>query len=341
MTSIRTSEESSYLSSISSVQSTIDNEQQMPESLISDVDQTSSTISSTSIVESSTVRWTASSSLLTLIEESSSSSQKEAATLLADISTASTIIYSSTNTHTYSSESTFEISSIDSTSIDSATIDATMTMPLVANRPRLNSDDLIKLLETNTHDFNGCLVNCSNNGVCLLLNGVLKCMCDAFYAGVSCEKNMRPCASVNSPCINNSTCLQTYNQQDSPQRRVDYECECQSELFYGDRCEYKKNNMLCTNETCSMQGNCQEDTGKAVCVCYLYYYGKRCESREEVLNFLAAFIRVATIVAILIIAAFYSLFVLSDITRYLCDKRQQKKSKKLKKRFLIKPIYFN
>jgi hypothetical protein len=87
-------------------------------------------------------------------------------------------------------------------------------------------------------------------------------------------------------------------------------------LYYGQRCEKRLN--ACANETCSMQGSCValDDSDVASCRCFLYYYGERCQHRTQHLKFIRTFIRVASIVAIVIVVAFYTLFIVSDLTRY-------------------------
>ncbi|RMZ97087.1 hypothetical protein BpHYR1_041940, partial [Brachionus plicatilis] len=71
----------------------------------------------------------------------------------------------------------------------------------------LNSEKLANLISIIDYDISGCLVNCSNHGICKK-NHIRRyeCLCEMGHFGKSCEKNKRPCSNAKL-CLNNSTCV--------------------------------------------------------------------------------------------------------------------------------------
>jgi hypothetical protein len=65
-------------------------------------------------------------------------------------------------------------------------------------------DELNYVLSTYTGGLSECLVNCSNQGICVL-NSLEQyvCQCNQFRLGASCQTDSRPCSS--NPCLNNNT----------------------------------------------------------------------------------------------------------------------------------------
>jgi hypothetical protein len=201
----------------------------------------------------------------------------------------------------------------------------------------LNSTIMSFLLMLNKEDLNGCLMNCSNNGFCSLLNHK-QCQCNDHYIGSACQISKRPCSPQNNPCLNNSTCVENIEPVSN---ELDYQCVCSSdELHFGRRCEIKRD--VCMNETCSNNGNCIDNSSAPTCSCFLYYYGERCQHREHQLDTISDIIRVTMIIAIVIILCFYALIVFCDLTKYfLCGVQAKNKSKKTKQLLTIRFLYKN
>lgn len=170
-----------------------------------------------------------------------------------------------------------------------------------------------------------CLLNCSNNGACFLdrQDNKLKCSCDPYFVGDSCQTDVRPCSS--NPCINNSTCVN--NQK--PSGEWFFNCNCQK-YYTGVHCENKIN--ICENETCSSNGNCYDNSSVPTCKCFQLYEGLKCEKSSGKLVMIKRVVKYVSIIAIIIIVAFFMFFLLLDISGCLIDKkiirRIKKKSKK-------------
>jgi hypothetical protein len=84
---------------------------------------------------------------------------------------------------------------------------------------------------------------------------------------------------------------------------------------------------LCQNQTCSKQGNCIEVNNEPVCSCHYLYEGGNCESESQALKTVKSLISTASVIAILTIIFFYSLFIASDILNIFIKKDRKDKEK--------------
>jgi len=109
----------------------------------------------------------------------------------------------------------------------------------------------VLLLKTYKGDMTPCLINCTNNGACVVnANDKLVCDCDEFFIGEDCRTDIRPCSTKK--CQNNGTCFN--NLTNVP---PSFRCECPRTennrlRFTGEYCENKIN--VCKNTTCSSKG---------------------------------------------------------------------------------------
>jgi len=109
----------------------------------------------------------------------------------------------------------------------------------------------VLLLKTYKGDMTPCLINCTNNGACVVnANSKLVCNCDEFFIGEDCRTDIRPCSKKK--CQNNGTCFN--NLTTVP---PSFRCECPRTendglRFTGEYCENKIN--VCKNKTCSSKG---------------------------------------------------------------------------------------
>ena len=248
--------------------------------------------------------------------------------------------YNYTSLNTYYSQSTQlttninQIQSLTSSlntitsQFTTTTTKAITTMPFVLNSTSIFFSNsslnwiLVKsLFSSYTEDLTGCLVNCSNQGLCSVNSqNLLVCSCFGSYIGSSCQTDSRPCSA--SPCLNNGTCLESY---DSTTQMYNYSCQCDSS-HYGPNCEYMFD--LCANWTCSGNGRCSlNSTFQPGCKCFQMYSGDYCEIKSESLVITQKVITSSSIIAILIISLGYISVVLSDIHTYL-TKHTFKKTKK-------------
>ena len=129
------------------------------------------------------------------------------------------------------------------------------------------------LLQSTSFNLNGCLVNCSNKGVCefdlVSKKYVCKCNEPEYIKGISCQTDLRACSSY--PCLNNGTCVNlTINRTET------FACECASQ-FFGHYCERHVD--WCQNRTCSLHGYCHVGSSRnnSKCKCFTGFSGDDCE----------------------------------------------------------------
>jgi len=183
-------------------------------------------------------------------------------------------------------------------------------------------DELNYVLSTFTGGLSECLVNCSNQGICVL-NSLEQyvCQCNQFRLGASCQTDSRPCSS--NPCLNNGTCSNKNND-------TSFYCTCQNpKIYYGIYCENKKD--LCRNNTeiCfKNQGYCIMNETQPMCKCLIDYYGTNCEIISTSLFVKKSIINVSTLIAILVLVIFIVLLFCFDFTKYFFPKNQKLAIKK-------------
>ena len=193
-----------------------------------------------------------------------------------------------------------------------------------------NPASINNLLTSTNQDITACLTNCSNNGVCQLDPSTQKllCTCDQYFTGSKCNIDTRPCSY--GPCLNNATCINT--NLTSP----GYLCEC-NQFYTGTNCETQID--LCQNETCSSNGKCSIVDNKPECKCFQYYSGDNCKTQSQTLVVIKSFIETTSIIAIILIIAFYMIIVISDVLKFLVCNKEKRFKKKQKNQ--VKPTYSN
>jgi hypothetical protein len=252
---------------------------------------------------------------------------------------------STTTTSTTASTSTTTTSTTASSSTTSllnlSTLNPTSTLPrTVFYFNSLTTTQLKTFLNTVNYDITGCLVNCSNHGVCQMNFETLRfeCICEDFYQGTACQTDIRPC-SIKDQCLNDGKCknLMSFDQN---YKMLNYECECVG-IYEGKRCESIKN--VCQNETCSKNGYCYNYNQTAMCKCFLDYEGNKCENVTFRLKMVRQVIRLSTILAIIVICLFVLSCICMDFHHFFCEKRvrfmPKNKEKKAHQTFKFK--YYN
>ena len=194
---------------------------------------------------------------------------------------------------------------------------------------------LIYLLKSNL-DINNCVSNCSNNGVCKLLDdsNIFGCICDSDHTGSKCEIDLRPCSTY--PCLNYKNCENVFdsvyfdpNKQTIRNIYSDFKCYCK-QYFYGKRCELEIN--LCQNETCSGNGICTEikdikSNNKSVkCNCFGIdsFEGDKCEFKSSKRKTVETAVKTSSIIAICVLISLFCLLISMDIHKYVIMKKRPK-----------------
>ena len=179
----------------------------------------------------------------------------------------------------------------------------------------MNLELILNYLET--IDFNDCIRNCSNNGLCKVSNRTnLICECEQFYEGKECEINKRPCFS--HPCLNNGKCVENLDD-------LTFDCNC-TDLYFGTYCENKLD--VCSNETCSNNGICQDRENLPECDCFYLYEGEKCEIISAQLKTIKSVISITSIIAILILIMFCLLICSMDLFK-LCTRKRRRRRRKI------------
>lgn len=176
----------------------------------------------------------------------------------------------------------------------------------MSNNSFLSNVEFVSDILQSVYDFNDCLSNCSNRGLCVLSEDrTFKCSCDKNYVGKSCETDSRPCS--HKPCLNNATCVDSNSN--------DFTCLC-TEYYEGSRCENQID--LCKNETCSGNGNCIiKSDYKTKCECFKYFNGEKCSIEEEQLKTIKSVISTASVIAIFMIIVTYLFVFMLDVLKYV------------------------
>ena len=194
------------------------------------------------------------------------------------------------------------------------------------NFNNLDIDTIKNYLEST--NVNDCLNNCSNNGLCNILNSThLLCKCDTYFEGRECQFNMRPCYS--NPCLNSGKCIEDMSD-------LKFECNC-TEFHYGTYCENKID--VCQNETCSYNGVCQDRKNMPECDCFYLYEGEKCEIISAELKTIKSIISITSIIAIIILVTF-CLFICSMDLLKLCNRRKKRRVRRKVEKIKLNYINF-
>ena len=233
------------------------------------------------------------------------------------------------------------ISTTQSVSSSTSKADLILSSNISFNFDQLSSSQSLELLSS-SYDLSGCVVNCSNNGMCKFVSNTFFCLCDySYFTGYACQTDTRPCSS--NPCLNNATCVDYSNAKSFNMSSTignnssEFYCFC-DEYHEGSNCEIEKN--ICQNETCSSNGNCVAVNNKAKCNCFSMYSGDRCETESAALKTVKAIISTTSIIAILTLIFFYCLIIVMDIIKYFFQ-RKKFRNKKIGYTIQKVPKYFN
>jgi hypothetical protein len=172
----------------------------------------------------------------------------------------------------------------------------------------MNSSLIFDLFESLDNDPNGCLLNCSNNGICEFKDRKFECFCNQYFVGSSCDIDTRVCLRTNT-CVNNSTCVD-YSLNNSLSLN-EYYFKCESNLYYGTHCEYKTD--VCLNVKCSNNGNCVDFEDRSYCECYNNFYGEFCENQSASLKMIKSVSIVSACIAAILIVLLFLFFIFLDL----------------------------
>ena len=223
--------------------------------------------------------------------------------------------------HNYTNCGTFNLTSnavFFSNSYDPFSINKTRKIDVLC--PNENKA-IIDILESLNNDPVGCLLNCSNNGVCELKNQKFQCLCKQYFVGSSCDIDTRICLTSNT-CLNNSTCID-YSLNASLNSNEFY-CKCENNLFYGTHCEHKLD--ICLEVTCSNNGNCIDLNGKPFCECYNNFYGENCENQTASLKIIKSVSMIASCIAAISMVLLYLLIIFLDLSKVAKKKFRKRKT---------------
>ncbi len=207
---------------------------------------------------------------------------------------------------------------------NSVSLLASLMLNLFGSNLTTNVTRLLSILSTQTEYLNGCLSNCSSNGICHFNSNAATIGCNCFqnYAGTSCQTDIRPCA-LNS-CLNNSTCVNNSNDT--------FKCECQNNYF-GLNCERFVD--LCQNVTCMKHGYCYINQTRAKCKCFTSYSGDECEIESTHVRLVKSVQWTSTLICFVSFGLSIILAILNDIWNYFIrtkaknGKTQKTKPKKI------------
>jgi hypothetical protein len=323
-------------------------------SLGSEIDKTTSTISSFLTFINYSKNLTTSSNILTTNIESTTSiiNNSESSTTSSDIfilgsqneSTNSKLV-AQTTTDYFQVQNPAEIVDIFS-STDIKSMNISQFIENVKNKSfsfdlKTNSLLPIDLLTSTKYDIVDCVSNCSNHGLCKVKDLKFECQCNLDFSGPNCNKDLRPCSY--SPCLNYLKCENiqngtrfNQNTQKSENYYTDFFCTCK-EKFYGKRCELKIN--PCQNETCSGNGICKvidngslNETIKCECFGINSFEGEKCEKKSLKMVVHETTVKTTTYIAIIAVICFYSLIAAMDFHKYFWKVNAPSKRKNLKKK---------
>ena len=187
----------------------------------------------------------------------------------------------------------------------------------------INDFDMI-IYYLKLQDLYACLINCSNRGICQLNSNMLfECKCSPLYFGKACNHDKIPC--LYKPCINQYSCTDENVTSVTSEQIFNNICEC-SYPFYGKYCEFQ--NDTCADFKCFHKGRCyyDVDVNATSCICLKYYSGEKCELVSIQLILREVFIKITTVVAILMIVLCVLYIIIADLTEFFCKFKHQNKA---------------
>ena len=228
---------------------------------------------------------------------------------------------------TKQSTSTLTTSTISSTiySTTSSALSLTTVTAQINFNININVNNIAQLqtlmnyLSDPSIDVSACISNCSSgNGYCanqLINNYKLYCICKQGYYGYACENTLSDYTTMN--CLNGGTLVNNIINN-----TLTSSCLCPNDTL-GASCESKID--PCQNETCSDHGNCyvEQNTNLVKCKCIILFYGDKCELQSSELKTIKTVISVTTKVAIGAICAFFSIFMLMDVSSILIKRKRK------------------
>ena len=102
----------------------------------------------------------------------------------------------------------------------------------------------------------------------------------------------------------------------------------------GVYCENKIN--ICTNETCSNNGICDDLNNLPNCKCFSMFEGETCSIESSQLTTIKLVISLSSIIAIIVIICFYLIILIMDLLKYCLMVKQRKRKRKIKIRYVYK-----
>jgi len=218
---------------------------------------------------------------------------------------------------------------------------STKTLTVTQSSSKINASSLFSqngtgsqlndVLASYTGDLTACLLNCSNQGVCVL-NSLQQyiCACSQYRTGKACQSDARSCLS--SPCLNNAECSNSKNE-------THFKCQCSNSTF-GIYCENKidlcQNSSVCFNN----QGFCILNDSQPMCKCLMGYSGVNCEVMSTSLVVRKVIIKTSSIVAIIVMVCFVVLVIFLDYTKYFLIADETKKKMTKRKKHKVKRLFY-
>ena len=156
---------------------------------------------------------------------------------------------------------------------------------------------ILEILANSNYDLSGCLVNCTNQGMCSVdqTTKTYGCQCLTNFRGSACQYSISSCSQY--PCLNNGTCISRTNNATAP-----FECDCQH-TYCGTYCEHQVD--ICANKTCSSNGYCYVIESEPKCKCHIDYSGEDCEVEDS----FRKIIRYVQYISLIIVCTCYSILV--------------------------------
>ncbi len=121
-----------------------------------------------------------------------------------------------------------------------------------------------------------------------------------------------------------------------------FECKCDLSLYWGTYCENR--NDLCSNHTCSGNGQCRMNrTNAHVCTCFIGYSGQTCDIELISIKIVRGVRIGSVIIAVICICLTIFLIVSNDACNIFLARQRRKlqKNSKIKRKVFKKRISKN